>query len=431
MRLNRYRRVKENEGGQGMVEYGLILALVSVVAVGSLSSVGGKVDQAYQTVFSGINGEEVMGTYTVTFKDHEGNDLETIVVAKGEGVKAPDAPDLEGHTFIGWSGSLDNIAKDEVMTPTYEVNTYKVTFKDAKGKVLGEDTVNHGEGVVAPNIPNVTDDMWDRPLDRILVDGDITLAYALVRSPEDLDDVRNDMYGDYLQVADIDMLSYGKFDPIGGGSVKFRGTYDGGGYEIKNLHAYRWNYSGLFGEVDHAVIKNVGLTNITVGEAGYSGGLVGTASNRSLIENSYVTGSVIASHGYEAHNGTGGMVGRLNNSTIKNSYTITTVGNGSQAGGLVGELFGSSSIINSFAAGKVLGSTGSNADWFSRGGLVGKKDADSSVVNSYYDRQTSGYNDSGKGVGRSTSEMKRQLSFSGWDFDSVWEIKPGQYPTLK
>ena len=38
------------ESGQGMVEYGLILALVAIVAVGVLVSMGGKIKGKFQDV---------------------------------------------------------------------------------------------------------------------------------------------------------------------------------------------------------------------------------------------------------------------------------------------------------------------------------------------------------------------------------------------
>lgn len=38
------------EEGQGMVEYGLILALVSIVAIGALSLLGGQVKEKFQTI---------------------------------------------------------------------------------------------------------------------------------------------------------------------------------------------------------------------------------------------------------------------------------------------------------------------------------------------------------------------------------------------
>jgi len=40
----------EEESGQGMVEYGLILALISVVAIGMLGSIGKKIKDQFTTV---------------------------------------------------------------------------------------------------------------------------------------------------------------------------------------------------------------------------------------------------------------------------------------------------------------------------------------------------------------------------------------------
>ena len=46
----------EREDGQAMVEYGLILALVSVVAVVALGQIGGGVNNAFNTVVSNLPG---------------------------------------------------------------------------------------------------------------------------------------------------------------------------------------------------------------------------------------------------------------------------------------------------------------------------------------------------------------------------------------
>ncbi len=47
-----------NESGQGMVEYGLIIALVAVVVIVGLTALGGKAN----TLFSGISDKLTMGT---------------------------------------------------------------------------------------------------------------------------------------------------------------------------------------------------------------------------------------------------------------------------------------------------------------------------------------------------------------------------------
>lgn len=45
------------ESGQGMVEYGLILALVAIIAIGALAIVGRKVNNTLETVAASLPGE--------------------------------------------------------------------------------------------------------------------------------------------------------------------------------------------------------------------------------------------------------------------------------------------------------------------------------------------------------------------------------------
>ena len=57
------------------------------------------------------------------------------------------------------------------------------------------------------------------------------------------------------------------------------------------------------------------------------------------------------------------------------------------------------------------------------------------VTQSYYDSLTSGRSDTGKGEKKVTVQMKTQETYSGWDFDTVWEIintdTHYSYPYLK
>lgn len=48
-------RLVENEEGQGLTEYALILALIAIVAIVALQFLGGKVNDALSTVGSSLN----------------------------------------------------------------------------------------------------------------------------------------------------------------------------------------------------------------------------------------------------------------------------------------------------------------------------------------------------------------------------------------
>ncbi|HHP50709.1 MAG TPA: Flp family type IVb pilin [Moorella mulderi] len=55
--LNLAKRIWADEEGQSMVEYGLILALIAVVAIAVLAAIGQKVKSTYEKVYEGIKVE--------------------------------------------------------------------------------------------------------------------------------------------------------------------------------------------------------------------------------------------------------------------------------------------------------------------------------------------------------------------------------------
>ena len=52
---NVWNRAMEREEGQGLVEYALILVLVSIVAIGALAAIGTNVNNVLQTVANALN----------------------------------------------------------------------------------------------------------------------------------------------------------------------------------------------------------------------------------------------------------------------------------------------------------------------------------------------------------------------------------------
>lgn len=80
------------------------------------------------------------------------------------------------------------------------------------------------------------------------------------------------------------------FVPIGSSSSPFSGKFDGLGHSISNLTINRpTTYDvGLFGHTNGSILRNVGLTNVSITGAGSTGGLVGFAEH-GTISNSYAT----------------------------------------------------------------------------------------------------------------------------------------------
>jgi len=265
----------------------------------------------------------------------------------------------------------------------------------------------------------------------------------------------------------------------------FSGSFDGQGYEIRDLFINRPNeaFVGLFGAIgDRGVIENIGVVNATV-TSGYAvgslvgwnhgtvsdscaagmvtgddqwaggltewndsvvGGLVGDYNG--AVSNSYFTGSVTG-QGW-----VGGLVGQ-NGGNVNNSYSSAeVVGSDRLVGGLVG--FSGGTVSNSYASGSVIGdhcvgglvgyiggidddghiragvvsncySTGSVIGRYVFGGLIaGGMEYGATVVNSFWDIETSGTTVSGGGTGKATAETKNFATFTDWNIVAV--ANPGE-----
>ena len=65
------------------------------------------------------------------------------------------------------------------------------------------------------------------------------------------------------------------------------------------------------------------------------------------------------------------------------------------------------------------------------GGLAGYNEGET-IENCYYDTNTSGCSDTGKGEPKTTVEMKQQATFENWDFTNIWGIvEHVTYPYLQ
>jgi hypothetical protein len=216
----------------------------------------------------------------------------------------------------------------------------------------------------------------------------------------DLDDVRDNLEGHHTLMNDLDSTTAGYeelagptanqgkgWQPIGTGNSPFTGTFDGQGYEIRDLFINRADEScvGLFAFIDErGQIEDIGLVNATVNGEGGVGGLVGASYG--TVSNSYSTGSVTG------NKQVGGLVGANVNGTIDNSYSTGSVTGNEAVGGLVGQSW--STVSNSYSTGKVSGN-------YDVGGLVGWNDG-SYVSNSYSTGSVSGDVNVGGLVGLNT-----------------------------
>ena len=226
----------------------------------------------------------------------------------------------------------------------------------------------------------------------------------IIKTPAELDAMRDNLSAYYKLGNDIDLTAYlasgagfakwgaSGWEPVGNSSDKFTGGLDGASCKITGLWMDRTTgYDfGLFGYIDKAIIKNLGIEIAAAGIkcTGQVGGLVGWA-DYGKIDNCYVTGDV------SGYNSVGGLVGYGWGSTdkciITNCYTTGNIsGTDKYVGGVAGHFVGSMS--NCYSTGNVTGADDNV------GGVVGAFGNDN-MTNCYATGTVSGRDNVGGVVG--------------------------------
>ena len=310
-----------------------------------------------------------------------------------------------------------------------------------------------------------------------MISCDAPTAGVQIRDWYDLDEVRDNLNSQFLLMTDLDATTAGYeelagpaanegkgWQPIGIWPDPFTGSFDGQGFEIRDLFIDRpvEDYVGLFSFVETGAII-VGLAVIGADVTGneYVGALVGhihdgslsnchstgsvagdthvggiTGESGGIFSNTYSTASVTGVHevgGLIGQNhGTvsksyctgrvtgdeyvGGLVGWNHHGTISSSYSSGTVDGVSLVGGLVGS--NRATVSNCYSTGNVTGLE-------DVGGLVGRN-YQGTVSNSFWDIQTSGQSTSAGGTGSNTAEMQNIATFSGATWNIIAVAAPGE-----
>ncbi len=144
--------------------------------------------------------------------------------------------------------------------------------------------------------------------------------YALVRNAYELQNIQNNLSGNYMLVNDIvlEVPAEGEsnFVPLGGNPYdnSFKGNFDGLGHTVSNLTIYapEQNYVGLFGRISGstAMVENVGVIDTNITGNDYVGGVAGCLHISAHMRNVYNTGTI------SGHDYVGGVVGRYGESAV-------------------------------------------------------------------------------------------------------------------
>lgn len=129
-----------------------------------------------------VNALFEINTYTVTFKDSEGNIIgQPQVVEWNKAATAPDAPEVECRHFTGWDKAFDHVTADLIVTAQYALNQFEVTFVDRDGTELDKQTVDCGSAATAPDAPHHTGYTfvgWDQDFNEVTADLVVTAQFT-------------------------------------------------------------------------------------------------------------------------------------------------------------------------------------------------------------------------------------------------------------
>ena len=119
-------------------------------------------------------------TYTITFDTAGGSEIAPITQDYGTVITAPEAPTREGYTFIGWDKEIPTTMPAENMTVTaqWEINQYTITFDTNGGSEIAPITQDYGTVITAPEAPEregYTFIGWDKAIPEIMPAENITL----------------------------------------------------------------------------------------------------------------------------------------------------------------------------------------------------------------------------------------------------------------
>ncbi len=139
-------------------------------------------------------------------------------------------------------------------------------------------------------------------------------AKTQIRTAQELQDMQNDLAGDYELMNNIDMEGF-DWTPIGNfiqgvNTDNFTGTFEGNYFTISNLYydAGLTDYAGLFGRLKGATIQNLLFADFEIHGRSQIGCLAGGSEN-SDITLCGGTGTIYLDRGTDTHSQIGGLLG--------------------------------------------------------------------------------------------------------------------------
>jgi len=253
----------------------------------------------------------------------------------------------------------------------------------------------------------------------------------------DLQNIENDLAGDYILDHDIDMSHLSNWIPIGL-SEGFTGTFDGQNYTISNLTITDTDGSywacGIFAYLEYpAFIKNVKVENLSISSTSSGGGNVGgiaglvngydlPETDRVRIYNCHVYGTISSDGQY-----TGGIVGYTNLGSLYKCHSELEM-TWNDPGDTMGSIIGRSDYTNStdcYSEGTITVATG--AEGWVIGGFIGEMGPSNTVKNCYANVEIFGGDSSGGFIGLQWNNVDDNIVKNCFSVGVVHDLKPSPY----
>ena len=212
-----------------------------------------------------------------------------------------------------------------------------------------------------------------------------------IKTPEDLDAIRNNVNGNFIIKNEIDLSEYENWIPIPG----FTGKLFGDKNTISNLTITSGTNVGLFETLGAtAEVHDITFENVNINTATLSGAVAGTTQSGSLVKGIKVTGNISTTY-------TAGGIVSNNNGTIENCTVEAEINADSavsKAGGIVATNYGK--IKGCYVKGKVKSINGSSATYAGHaGGIAGNCNSGSEIIECINESEVTGEHIAGGIVG--------------------------------